>query len=310
MKKFLLYSFVFLHVLSLYAQVPDLNVTAFHQLGSSTGSLSITISQDYSPPFSLIVTGPNGYTFSATISANTYNLTGLSVGEYCVSVTNGTGCVATLCIKVQKCNTNIFHGTTITSCTVEAEEHTGDPGVLYAKGNFVGEDNFLIEILLNRSTALSDLQRENILKTVEETTSYILQHGSSPYEITSQNEVNAEGFDYVFKLQTDAKLIWVYHPYNNADRGRHVANRVSNTTVPYFVYPNPASDFFQIFHPGENENKYKLTLTDLAGRPVMPSFSLTETNSVVPVNSLPNGMYLLNSSNQNGQTTLKIIVSH
>lgn len=137
----------------LSAQIPDLNVTAFHVLGNNSGSLSIVISPDYPPPFSLIITGPNGYTFNTTMTTNSYNLSGLSIGEYCVSVSNGAGCIASLCIKIKKCNTYIFRGIVYTSCLDDAP--TGDPDILYAKGRrIIVSDLIPTEPNMNISTAL------------------------------------------------------------------------------------------------------------------------------------------------------------
>lgn len=132
MKKIIFYALLLLGPLTITAQGSDLNVTAYHVLGSSPGSLSVTISSAFTPPFTLTVTGPGGYTLNITLNTNTFSIPGLSSGEYCVSITNQDGCVASLCIKIKKCKTFVLRGTSFISCFEEAP--TEDPSVLYSRG--------------------------------------------------------------------------------------------------------------------------------------------------------------------------------
>ena len=307
MKNFLFYIILFLCPFVLGAQVPDLNVTAFHVLGNSTGSLSIVVSSDHNPPFSLIVTGPGGFTFTTTMTGNIHNLSGLVVGEYCVALTNGSGCIAALCIKVKNCSTHIFHEVSFTSCFEEAP--TGDPNTVYAKGGLVPEAGFQFELITGTSTILSDAQTQGIHHIIDETTSYIDLYGSSPYEVASQDEVDAEGSDYVFKLTTEPRLIWVYHPKGGEERNRVPSAGKTSADVSFIVNPNPSSDFFQVSFSGEHYKDCTVSLTDLTGRIIVSDLVPTEPNINIPTSMLPVGIYLLKVSTENEQRIVKIMVS-
>ena len=307
MRNSLFYIILFLYPFVVGAQTPDLNVTAFHVLGNSTGSLSIVVSSDHNPPFSLIVTGPGGYTFSTTMTGNIHNLSGLAVGEYCVALTNGSGCIAALCIKVKKCSTHIFHGVSFTSCLDEAP--TSDPNTLYAKGGLVPGSGFHFELMAGASTTLSDAQTQGILQIIDETTSYIEQYGASPYEVASQDEVDAEGSDYVFKLTTEPRLIWVYHPKGGEERNRVPSAGKTGAAASFIVNPNPASDFFQVSFSGEHYKNCTVSLTDLTGRIIVSDLVPTEPNVHIPTSAHPVGIYLLKVSTENEQRIVKIMVS-
>ncbi len=211
MKKIIFYALLLLGPLTLAAQGSDLNVTAYHVLGNSPGSLFITVSSAFTQPFTLGVTGPGGYTLNITLNTNTFSIPSLPSGEYCVSVTNQDGCVASLCIKIKKCKTFVFQGTSFISCFEEAP--TEDPSVLYARGSRMsGSAGFEFNLLLQEQ--ISDSETMAILNAIDLNTAMIEQNGYSLYDINYQDEVDGEGYDYVYKMNTDASIIWVYHNAN------------------------------------------------------------------------------------------------
>ncbi|MFN0175843.1 MAG: T9SS type A sorting domain-containing protein [Saprospiraceae bacterium] len=75
--------------LSLSDQGLDVNaaITPINCFGSSDGSINLDVTGGGSP-FTFVWTGPNGYT------SNTEDPTGLNSGDYMVSITSATGCVA------------------------------------------------------------------------------------------------------------------------------------------------------------------------------------------------------------------------
>lgn len=304
MKKIIFYALLLLGPLTLTAQGSDLNVTAYHVLGSSPGSLSITISSAFTPPFTMTVSGSGGYTLNTTLNTNTFSIPGLSSGEYCVSITNQDGCVASLCIKIKQCKTFVFHGTSFISCFEEAP--TEDPSVLYARGSHLsGSAGFEFNLLFKEQ--ISDVETMAILNAIDLNTAMIKQDGYSPYDIDYQDEVDGEGYDYVYKMNTDASIIWVYHNSNIETRSHR--SSYEGTGVPFSVSPNPTSNFIQVtFNDGDFRN-YALSVTDLAGQTVIPNITPTGKDFNINTNDWQSGMYLLRISAEKFQKTVKIVVA-
>ncbi|MCB0573050.1 MAG: T9SS type A sorting domain-containing protein [Saprospiraceae bacterium] len=304
MKKIIFYALLLLGPLSLTAQGSDLNVTAYHVLGSSPGSLSITVSSAFMPPFNLTVTGPGGYALSATMNTNTYSIPGLASGEYCVSITNLDGCVATICIKIKKCKTFVFHGTPFVSCFEEAP--TEDPSVLYARGiRLSGAAGFEFNLLLQQD--IGDVETMAVLNAIDMNTAMIEQYGYSPYDVDYQDEVDAEGYDYVYKMNSDASIIWVYHSANIGARSQ--LSSQDETDSPISLSPNPASGFIRVAFSGDDFNNYTLSVVDLAGKTIVPNFSPTSQDFSINTSDWPSGMYLLKAFTDTFQRTEKIVIS-
>ncbi|MCC6600743.1 MAG: T9SS type A sorting domain-containing protein [Crocinitomicaceae bacterium] len=304
MKKIIFYALLLLGPLTLTAQGSDLNVTAYHVLGNSPGSLFITVSSAFTPPFTLTVTGPGGYTLNTTLNTNTFSIPSLPSGEYCVSITNQDGCVASLCIKIKQCKTFVFHGTSFISCFEEAPAE--DPTVLYARGiRLPGSNGFEFNLLLQEQ--ISDSETMAILNAIDLNTAMIEQDGYSPYDINYQNEVDGEGYDYVYKMNTDASIIWVYHNANIEARSHRSSYK--ETEIPFSVSPNPTSDFIQVtLNNGEFSN-YAFSVTNLAGQTVIPDTTPSEQSFIINTNDWPSGMYLLRVSAEKFQKTVKIVAA-
>jgi len=80
-----------------------------------------------------------------------------------------------------------------------------------------------------------------------------------------------------------------------------------NKKVLVDVYPNPASDLLNV--ELQENNDYDLTLTDLQGKVIYASTTLSMT-STIDVSGFADGVYLLTLQNEEQRTTLKIIIQH
>jgi len=72
--------------------------------GSTDGSVSVTVSNG-TPNFSYNWTGPNNTSGDGTSVNPTFSITGLGAGTYCVTITDGTGCISTACATVNASGT-------------------------------------------------------------------------------------------------------------------------------------------------------------------------------------------------------------
>jgi gliding motility-associated-like protein len=72
--------------------------------GDTTGAVDITVSGG---------TVGNGYTFSWSNGASTEDVTGLTAGTYCVTVTDGNGCNATACVTITQPTAMVMNATPV-----------------------------------------------------------------------------------------------------------------------------------------------------------------------------------------------------
>ena len=82
---------------------------------------------------------------------------------------------------------------------------------------------------------------------------------------------------------------------------------VVNTPINCSVYPNPASASINIMFAEEGEHDYYLY--NVAGVMVQNG-KLDDQLSILDLQLLPNGMYLLKLENNTNAATIKIIVEH
>ena len=87
----------------------------------------------------------------------------------------------------------------------------------------------------------------------------------------------------------------------------------TNTTITksldYCVYPNPATDFFQVICRSEIENS-DIEVFDLTGKSIVKNY-VTQTNShTITCESWDNGIYILIITDKDrNRTTLKLIIN-
>lgn len=124
-------SFLFAITHSNMAFSADVDFAITHILGSTPGSIQLTINNFYTPPFTINITGPSTNT-TINISTNSHTFPITLKGEYCITVTNSTGCVAAKCMMVKKCTISPW-GSVI--CLSEPAPGPGSDVFALGKGN-------------------------------------------------------------------------------------------------------------------------------------------------------------------------------
>jgi len=79
------------------------------------------------------------------------------------------------------------------------------------------------------------------------------------------------------------------------------------------VYPNPTSDMLNVVFDMNQASSLHITVTDITGKVVYTTDNkLTpgQNNLQIGTSSFSNGIYLLNAQTENGNATLKFVVSH
>ncbi|MEM9051803.1 MAG: T9SS type A sorting domain-containing protein [Bacteroidota bacterium] len=77
-------------------------------------------------------------------------------------------------------------------------------------------------------------------------------------------------------------------------------NTITSSDLDFRVYPNPASELISLTFPSRIEKEaVSIRLTDISGRIVLSQSLLTE-KQVVDISTLPNGLYLIELSNNQG----------
>lgn len=288
-----------------YAQGPDLNVVASPAVGGSMGVLSISISLTYSPPFTLVITGPNGFVLNANITENTHVLWNLPPGEYCVSVTNATGCTASLCIKIKKCTIITMHGTTYVSCIDDAPSDP-DPTVVYARGMNSTISPPLHNYDLTTSSSLTTMDVNQIFFTIDEVTNLINQVGYSIYDVESQTEIESEGYDFVFKFVNN-EIVWVHHNTSFSERNKIIEHLVVGDQY-YKIVPNPASNQINVVFSSDDFAEFRLHIFDASGSLIKSNIVPTSKEFQIETINLPSGLYFLKSNSSEGQITTKFTI--
>lgn len=264
---FLSFLFASLHTSTAFSADVDFSIT--HILGSTPGSIGVTVNSFYDPPFSITIIGPSTNT-TINISTNSHTFPITLKGEYCITVTNSSGCVATKCMMVKKCTISTW-GSVI--CLGEPAPWpdkdvfalgTGNPGGANTDANDFSYD------ILSPST-ISDLTFDSIMVTIGAVSNQILSTGSSPYLVDSQNEISSDA-DFIFKFNSIGKITWVYFKNRLSDEWDG-ESRSSSENKPtgvtevndagFRIFPNPASDMLfinipQLEEPGNTECEFAI----------------------------------------------------
>ena len=309
MKKVLFYFAFFALPFLSWSQSSDLHVLASDVLGNNLGGLSISISTTYSPPFSLVVTGPNGFVATATMTSNNYSIANLQPGEYCMAIRNVAECTASLCIKIRKCTNVELNGKTYYSCLEEPAPNPNDPSIVYARGKSSSSSPNMYNYDILTAASLSTNNINSIFNTIGQLTDEIYQYGSTPYDITYQDEVDGNGYDFVFKFVNNS-ISWVYHNSEIKDSfGRDLNINFSiKDGILYKIQPNPASDRINIIFSSDDYAKCRLNVFDASGSVLIKNIVPSSKEFTVDTKNLPSGLYFLQSTSDQGQFTSKFSI--
>lgn len=215
------------------------------------------------------------YTYQWSDGQTTATATGLTVGTYTLTVTDGNNCTATTTVNI------------VTGSTIEAGNDTtvlpSSPVTLGGNPTAIGNAPFTYSWF--PSTGLTSTTIANPVSTVTITTVYVLT-------IT-----DGTGCTY-----TDTVTVFV-------DPMLSVAEHASQ----FSVYPNPAGDELFVSGTFLVNGNYDVIITDLLGQPVFAHkvvISNGELRTAVPTAFLPSGLYLLHITGQNAEEVFRIQVLH
>lgn len=299
---FLRFLLASLHTSTAFSADVDFSIT--HILGSTPGSIGVTVNSFYDPPFSITIIGPStNATINISTNSHTFPIT--LKGEYCITVTNSSGCVATKCMMVKKCTISTW-GSVI--CFAEPAPGPGSDVFALGTGNPGGANtdanDFSYDIL--SPSTISDLTFDSIMVTIGAVSNQILSTGSSPYLVDSQNEILSDA-DFIFKFNSIGKIAWVYYKNRLADEWdggsrSNSENKLTETTegndVGLRIFPNPASDILFVNIPQSEEpgnEEFEFTICTIYGAELQRYNLTTDLNShsySVPVKGIASGTYI------------------
>ncbi|TVR88755.1 MAG: T9SS C-terminal target domain-containing protein [Saprospirales bacterium] len=215
-----------------------------------TGSILVEIDQLLgNAPFEITVTKPGtSYSHTVNVSQYSWQLGGLSPGQYCIHITSNDGCVAYLCVFIKKCHE--WFGTT--HCLYEFP-HVSNDRVLVAgipdpnDGGGLGPNSdeldfwyyWYTEIDPFFNTSLSSDLKDSTYMLVNE----ILLYGSTPYDTAYQSEIDNPDAVFVISYDGENKEIqWVWHDLPPVEESRIIArDRDGADGGQIELYPNPTN---------------------------------------------------------------------
>lgn len=300
---FLSFLFASLHTCTAFSVDVDFSIT--HILGSTPGSIGVTVNSFNIPPFSITIIGPSTNT-TINISTNSHTFPITLKGEYCITVTNSLGCVATKCMMVKKCTISSTWASVI--CFAEPGPGPGSDVFALGTGNTgeanTGVNDFSYDILSH--STISDLTFDSIMVTIGAVSNQILSTGSSPYLVDSQNEILSDA-DFIFKFNSIGKIAWVYYKnrltdeWDGGSRSKSenkLTETVEGNDIGLRIFPNPASDILFVNIPQSEElgnEKFEFTICSIYGVELQRYNLTTDMNShnySVPVKGIASGTYI------------------
>lgn len=235
----------------------DIDFTVTHITDLNVGSIVVNIGNGFQPPFTMTITGPN--TNSTIIeNSNSHAFSISQQGEYCIAIENGSGCSATGCMFVRKCNITKW-GSII--CYEEPTEIPTDVFALGSKNstqlNLSAKD---FDYRIISPPNLNTSSKELINNKIEIFTNQLLSTGYSQYLTDTQNEIQFEG-DFIFKFNTEGDIIWIFcknfcQSNESIDEDMNLESYSSSitneNTTKGLLFPNPTFGQIQI----NNKNKF------------------------------------------------------
>jgi len=304
----------------LSAQTADITTVTEPTTNSSgnNGKMTITIDPaSTTSPYTVVVSGPSGYSYSTTTSSTSIVLTPLSYGDYTGKIVGNNNCVAPIAARVKKCKTVpvIGGGTTIT-CEEVAEPDPRDDKKFFATGYTSNQSsspviNYTFQVFHGMPSYLYDQLAPGFQQTMISQINTLRATDYSAFEVFEQYEFPSEA-PYIFSFNADGSLIWVYRNQSRDEgSGRSRENPEQGTGR---IYPNPTSGL--VYVPvGKKADARKLSFTVInsIGKVVLSNTLLMAgeaENFVVDMKELPAGVYFIRvadaETEQHVFTVLKI----
>ncbi|HFD32127.1 MAG TPA: hypothetical protein ENJ28_05380 [Gammaproteobacteria bacterium] len=296
---FLIFLLASLHTSTAFSADVDFSIT--HILGSTPGSIGVTVNSFYTPPFAITIIGPSTNT-TIDIFTNSHTFPITMNGEYCITVTNSSGCVATKCMMVKKCTVSPW-GSIFCLEEPAPEPYVFALGVGNPGGANTDANDFSYNIL--SPSPIPDQIADSIMTTIRSVSNQILSTGSSPYLIDSQNEISSDA-DFIFKFDSIGIIAWVYYKNRLSDEWdewsrSNSENRPTETMerndAGFRIFPNPASDilFINIPQLDKLRKEFEFTISTIYGAELRKYPLITDVNTrnySVPINGIIPGTYL------------------
>lgn len=130
----------------------------------------------------------------------------------------------------------------------------------------------------------------------------LYESNESPFTHSSQDTLENMDPVYVFEVTkgTLGAMCFFAKAYDNLSVNDSDLNQIQ-------IYPNPANEFIQLNLRQNNSLNYRLL--DLSGKIIL-SGKLTNSDSKIATQNLPNGNYVLTLKGENLNQTKKIIIKH
>ena len=251
----------------------DVTVTAFDAYPpGNTGSIDVSINSLLgSAPFIITVTKGSSVIHTESVSGYNWSLGNLPPGFYCVHIEAEDGCVATVCITIDKCTSwfgNVHCFPVIDPelddrVLVAGEPLDGGDGNFESPGN--EEDYFYVwhsSIDSFMGSQLSVVLMDSAKNIVGE----LLTNGHTPYDTSHQSEIDNPNAAFIISFDVEhQKVDWVWHNFSQNEFRFIEDGQDENNLVQ--VFPNPTSNTFTAKWPkGEFVS---LNVVDNLGRKIL-----------------------------------------
>ena len=226
-----------------------------------------------------------------------YNIAILFVSEeigcapFTIEITNQT-----LLVEGADCSFDLGEGTIIEECELDAYAHTYDsPGeytiiYTYTVGDFISTDEIIITVNEAEPTP-------------------ILEYLSDVNQIICNNCVNENNYNWILDdvVFLESAPFDLFNPQNGTyilelDNGSNCTAQSSPLVVTYLdekkleleidVYPNPTSDYIQIFSPFSS---FDFQIIDLSGKVLATGMLSSPGIHTINLTKFPAGVYLIKS---------------
>lgn len=295
--------------------------------GVNNGSLSISITPDAYPPFTISVKGPNGYTWGINNWLTfSYIVTNLRAGTYSVSVTNKIGCIATGSIQILSCNS--VGGDELPNIVLCTDHDMVDDssGVFFltSPSNIrYGGAETDVEFRLVSPNPLDPILQDLALTKGIQSVYDIQLNGETPFDIPFQEDILDESLSLIIKFTATGEICWVYHqerapltPENLQGRLLAGLEGASEQEQPSYILeckvsPNPFVNTLDVQLNTPTDGPITLQLLDLHGKLVQQSTVHCAGGTVTRQTLTPNldaGIYVLKALDTSGKSVaVKVI---